>query len=146
MENLFPGKCFVQYPGGKFPFPNKNFDWVFSNAVIEHVGNDDEQLLFLNEMMRVANNVFFTTPNKYFPAESHTNLFFVHWNNKLFHNWCKKFKPLANARGLNLLSFSHLHNLLKTSNATSFTVRKNRLMGIPMTFTITCTDKEHKHT
>ena len=84
MENLFPGKRFVQYPGGKFPFSDKEFDWVFSNAVIEHVGDDCAQLLFLNEMMRVANNVFFTTPNKYFPIESHTNVFFLHWNDKLY--------------------------------------------------------------
>lgn len=74
MEDLFPGKRFVQYPGGKFPFSDKQFDWVFSNAVIEHVG--DARLLFLNEMMRVADKVFFTTPNKYFPVESHTNVFF----------------------------------------------------------------------
>jgi ubiquinone/menaquinone biosynthesis C-methylase UbiE len=54
MEVLFPGKRFVQYAGGRFPFSNKTFDWVFSNAVIEHVGDENAQLLFLNEMMRVA--------------------------------------------------------------------------------------------
>jgi len=62
MDNIakkHPGKRFVQYPGGKFPFHDNEFDWVFSNAVIEHVGSEDDQILFINEMLRVAKNVFF---------------------------------------------------------------------------------------
>lgn len=141
MENLFPGKQFAQYPGGKFPFSDKEFDWVFSNAVIEHVGDDDAQLLFLNEMIRVANNVFFTTPNRYFPVESHTNVVFLHWSDELFFRWCEKYKPWANRDSLNLLSSRRLQNLLKDSNATSFLIYKNRFVGIPMTFTSIYTDK-----
>jgi len=68
MGNLYPGKTFVAYPGGRFPFEDNEFDWVFSNAVIEHVGDDADQVMFVNEMLRVARNVFFTTPNKYFPV------------------------------------------------------------------------------
>ncbi len=63
MNNLFPDKRFVTYQGGKFPFDDDEFDWVFSNVVIEHVGNDEALLMFINEMLRVAKNVFFTTPN-----------------------------------------------------------------------------------
>ncbi len=141
MEDLFPGKRFVHYPGGRFPFSDKQFDWVFSNAVIEHVGDDDAQLLFLNEMIRVAHNVFFTTPNKYFPVESHTNVFFLHWNDKLFYRWYDKNKIQAKRDNLYLFSYSRLQKLLKSSCATSFSVYKNRFIGIPMTFSITCTDK-----
>jgi len=141
MEDLFPGKRFVKYPGGKFPFSDREFDWVFSNAVIEHVGDDDAQLLFLNEMMRVSQNVFFTTPNKYFPLESHTNVLFLHWNDELFYRWCNKNKPWVKRKNLYLFSFARLRNLLKSSRATSFIIYKNRFVGIPMTFTITCTDK-----
>ena len=66
-------KKFVQYPGKEFPFDDSEFSWVFSNAVIEHVGIRERQLLFINEMLRVSSKVFFTTPNKFFPVESHTN-------------------------------------------------------------------------
>ena len=143
MVDLFPGKHFIQYPGGKFPFSDKEFDWIFSNAVIEHVGDDGAQLLFLNEMMRVANNVFFTTPNKYFPIETHTNVFFLHWNNELFYRWFKKSKPYVNRDNLYLFSIRRMRNLLKGSNATSLSIYKNRCFAIPMTFTITCTNKKN---
>ena len=62
IRKKYPEKKFVEYPGGVFPFDDEEFDWVFSNAVIEHVGNREDQLLFLNEMLRVGKNVFFTTP------------------------------------------------------------------------------------
>lgn len=140
VEKAHPDKRFVQYPGGKFPFSNKEFDWVFSNAVIEHVGDDDAQQMFINEMMRVANNVFFTTPNKYFPVESHTNIFFLHWNNKLFYRWCHKNRPHIQKENLYLLSIKRLRKFLINSRASSFSIYKNRFFGIPMTFTVVCRD------
>ncbi len=136
MEDYYPGKCFVRYPGVEFPFSDNEFDWVFSNAVIEHVGDDNAQLLFINEMARVAKNVFFTTPNKYFPVESHTNVLFLHWNNALFYKWCKKNKPYTTKDRLYLLSFYRLRKILKNSSVKSYKIYKNRLIGIPMTFTI----------
>ncbi len=136
MKIFYPGKIFFQYPGSEFPFADKEFDWVFSNAVIEHVGDDDAQLLFLNEMVRVAKNVFFTTPNKFFPVEAHSNVLFLHWNNTLFYKWCEKNRPAATKNTLYLLSLHRLQKILKSSSARSYKIYKNRLFGIPMTFTI----------
>jgi hypothetical protein len=141
VRKLFPDKRFVEYPGGQFPFKDKEFDWVFSNAVIEHVGDDEAHLVFLSEMMRVSSNVFFTTPNKYFPIESHTNLLFLHWNDSLFYSWCKKYKPWFAKENLSLYSYMRLCNLMRTSKSTSYSIFKNRIMGIPMTFTVVCTDR-----
>lgn len=140
MADTFPGKRFVRYPGGRFPFSDKEFDWVFSNAVIEHVGDEDAQLLFLNEMMRVANNVFFTTPNKFFPFESHTNVLFLHWHDDLFYKWCSTNKSWASRSNLYLFSLNRLRRMLEKSCASSFSIYKNRLIGMPMTFTVICTD------
>ena len=142
MNNLFSGKTFVQYQGGKFPFEDNQFDWVFSNAVIEHVGNDEAQLLFINEMLRVAKNVFFTTPNKYFPIEAHTNIFFLHWNNSIFYHWCKKHKTWVTRDNLYLLSSGRLRRLMNLSNAASYELKKNRLFTLVMTYTATCTKSE----
>lgn len=134
-----PGKRLVEYSGGLFPFKDKEFDWVFSNAVIEHVGYENDQVQFINEMLRVGKNVFFTTPNKYFPVDSHTNTMFRHWFDAYFYEWCKKHEPSWNERNLRLLGFNDLKRLLNKSNAKDYKIQKNRILGWPMTFTIVCT-------
>ena len=134
-----PGKRFVVYPGGVFPFGDKEFDWVFSNAVIEHVGDEQAQLQFINEMVRVSRNVFFTTPNKYFPIESHTNTIVRHWFDKSFYRWCKKNKPFWSEKNLILLDYGNLKKLLRKSDAQAYIIQKNRTLGWPMTFTVVCT-------
>ena len=88
-----PRMRFVQYDGRIMPFEDGQFDWAYSNAVIEHVGDREAQLTFLNELLRVAHNVFFTTPSKYFPIESHTNVPFLHWHDGLFDKWLWKNRP-----------------------------------------------------
>jgi len=57
------------------PFADGSFDWVFSNAVLEHVGGAERQRKFAEEISRVAKYGYFvTTPNKFFPIEPHTLL------------------------------------------------------------------------
>ena len=138
MDKLYPGKRFVQYSGGIFPFADNEFDWIWCNAVIEHVGRDDAQVQFVNEMLRVSRNVFFTTPNKYFPVDSHTNVFFLHWNSKYFYKWCKNHKPNWTKDNHYLFSLKRLNSIMEKSNAGSYQIYKNRLLGMVMTFTIVC--------
>jgi Methyltransferase domain len=72
------------------PFPDKSFDIVFCNSVIEHVTGDKERVRtwadgiafetqaktfqehFASEIDRVAKAYFVQTPYRHFPIESHT--------------------------------------------------------------------------
>ena len=70
---------YVQGNALELPFDDGSFDVVFSNAVIEHVGGEEEQRRFVAEALRVGRRAFITTPNRWFPVEVHTHLPFVHW-------------------------------------------------------------------
>jgi SAM-dependent methyltransferase len=141
MGAKYPGATFVSYRGGRFPFADKQFDCVFSNAVIEHVGDNTAQLQFVDEMLRVGRSVFFTTPNKFFPVESHTNLLFVHWNDRLFYWWCRVTGRYVREQNLKLFSKRRLRRLMKASRASNFSLNANKLYGMPMTFTVKCTGR-----
>ena len=73
-------KSFVlTQPKKPLPFRDKEFDILFCSAVLEHVGTRDDQRFFLSECLRVADRIFLTTPNRWFPIEMHTFLLFLHW-------------------------------------------------------------------
>jgi SAM-dependent methyltransferase len=75
----YPGVRYVQGDACALPFTDGEFDIVFSNAVIEHVGDRERQRRFVSEALRVGRRVFITTPNRRFPVELHTRLPLVHW-------------------------------------------------------------------
>ena len=52
-------------------FGDNQFDIVYSNSVIEHVGNFEKQQLMAEEIRRVGRKYWVQTPNKYFPVEVH---------------------------------------------------------------------------
>ena len=75
----YPGIRYVQGDACALPFADGEFDIVFSNAVIEHVGGRERQRAFVSEALRVGRRIFVTTPNRRFPIEVHTRLPLVHW-------------------------------------------------------------------
>ena len=52
-------------------FGDGEFDVVFSNSVIEHVGNAVDQQAMAHEVSRVGRSFFIQVPNRYFPIEPH---------------------------------------------------------------------------
>ena len=75
----YPGIRYVRGDACALPFGDGEFDIVFSNAVIEHVGDRARQRQLVSEALRVGRRVFITTPNRRFPIEVHTRLPLVHW-------------------------------------------------------------------
>jgi hypothetical protein len=77
-------------------FHENQFDMVFSNSVIEHVGDRTKIAMFAGEVQRLSNRYWIQTPYKYFPIEAHCGmpfwwlypqairtLFLTRWRKKL---------------------------------------------------------------
>lgn len=80
LEEEFPGLRYLRVNSGEpLPFETDEFDIVFSNAVIEHVGSRKAQAQFASEICRVGKRFFITTPNRWFPIEHHTGIPLLHF-------------------------------------------------------------------
>ena len=70
---------YVQGDGRCLPYRDGEFEIVFSNSVIEHVGDAASQRRFAAEVTRVGRRFWVQTPNRRFPVEQHLLTPFVHW-------------------------------------------------------------------
>lgn len=135
LEELCPGVKFVRGDGRSLPFADKEFDFVFSNAVLEHVGSREKQAAFLKEAWRVARKgIFITTPNRWFPMEYHTVMPLAHWLPvAAFRRICKMrgLDFFASEENLNLLSSSDLEQLAQGAGMDNFRIYCVRLAGWP---------------
>ncbi|MCH6236477.1 class I SAM-dependent methyltransferase [Cognataquiflexum rubidum] len=68
-------------------FENGSFDICFSNSVIEHVGNFEDQRKMANECSRVGLNYYIQTPNYWFFLEPHFRFPFFHFLPKKARVW-----------------------------------------------------------
>ncbi len=61
------------------PFTDGDYDVVFSNSVIEHVGDWQDQQAFAHEALRLGKILWIQTPAKEFFIEPHFLTCFIHW-------------------------------------------------------------------
>jgi len=55
-------------------YEDASFDWVFSNSLIEHLGDDERVARFAAEVRRVGKGYWVQTPAGCFPVEAHTGI------------------------------------------------------------------------
>ena len=97
-------------------FKDKSFDIVFSNSVIEHVGNDTKVENFSKEVQRLGHAYWIQTPSGKFPIEPHTGFpFFWRIPKKirawLFDRWEKKLPEWTQSmRSTRLITLEHMIN------------------------------------
>lgn len=107
----------------KMPFPDKEFHLVVSSATLEHVGNRDNQIMMIAEIMRVCkSNFVVATPNRYHPIEFHTRLPLIHYFP--VNLWRKIIKSLgmgylADEKNLNLLSRREISKIIEAQSPDS---------------------------
>ena len=131
LEEEYPGLKYVCSDGSSLPFPDKSFDLVVSFAVIEHVGNRQQQKAFVQELCRVGKTCCITTPNRWYPVEFHTAVPLIHW---LPATWFRAILRLlgkhffAKEENLSLLSEKEVLKMLPADAEVS--TRHFRLLGL----------------
>ena len=103
-QQAYPGVRYVRIESNlPLPFDDNSFEIATSNAVLEHVGSFDHQALFVRELCRVAQRVFISVPNRFFPVEHHTALPVAHYGNGLFRMACRVARKSKWAQEENLI-------------------------------------------
>jgi ubiquinone/menaquinone biosynthesis C-methylase UbiE len=131
----FPNVDFRQGDGRALEFMNGEFDLVFSNAVLEHVGANKNIEKFITEANRVSSSkVILITPNRWFPLETHTKIFFLHWlPKKLFRKLLIFFglNFFASEENLNLLTPKDVKKILVAAGIQNYKIESLKFFGIP---------------
>lgn len=74
IKNIYPQIDARVADACRLPWPDKYFDIVYCNAVIEHLGDFSNQKKMAREIVRVGKSWFVTTPNRWYPFEFHLRL------------------------------------------------------------------------
>jgi hypothetical protein len=77
------------------PYPNKSFDLVHSNSVIEHVGDCARQQAFAEETQRVGISYCLQTPARCFPLEPHVRFPWFQYLPSAARIWLFQHLPLG---------------------------------------------------
>lgn len=125
-------------------FRDGEFDVVFSNSVIEHLGDYDQQRRMADEVRRVGTRYFLQTPNRHFPIEPHFLLpFFQYFPMRLrvflvtrfSLGWCDREPDRQRAerivRGIRLLTGRELQSLFPSGR-----VSAEKFLGLTKSFVV----------
>jgi len=124
-------------------YADNSFDIVFSNSVIEHVGDESNQQKFANEVHRLAKSYWIQTPSKYFPIEAHCGMpFWWYWPKFIrilvLKNWRKKLPAWTEmVEGTTVLAKSRMAHLFPLAN-----IKTERFSGVPKSYIASFTPRK----
>ena len=128
LKTNFPNLKTIQGDGRGTNLPDSSYDVVMSNATLEHVGSYQNQCKFIKELYRISRKrCIISTPNRYFPIDSHTMLPFIHWLPKKIHRKVLKLLNqsfLAKEENLNLISTKDMVEICTMCNLNNFKILK----------------------
>jgi hypothetical protein len=140
-DELATAPQWIAGDGRALPFRDGAFDVVFSNSVIEHVGDRESQRRFAREVQRVGRAYWVQTPSRWFPIEQHLLTPFVHWLPRAWQRrivprftvWDALLRPPADRRAFYLEHYlTDVHLLSRTELAALFPealILHERLLG-----------------
>ena len=104
----------ITYDGKKLPFKDNVFDIVNCVEVIEHTENPDLLLSEIKRVLKPDGILYITSPNKYWPIESHYRLPFLSYLPRKFANiYVRLFKKDKKFDGIYLIpTYKEFLNML----------------------------------
>jgi hypothetical protein len=127
----------VVFQGGKFPFKDQEFDAVFSNSTIEHVGDFWDQLLFAEEVRRCGKKYFVQVPSYWSPYEPHAMIPWYQYMPAPVKILLRKYiprspYPIEELLSIRLLTKSEIKLLFPSASL----IITERMLGIPKSYFI----------
>jgi hypothetical protein len=118
-------------------FADGEFDIVFSNSVIEHVGGPERQEAFAREIRRIGRHYWVQTPSKFFPIEAHCGM--PGWwfyppglRGRIIERWRRDIPEWAEmVETTRVLSKARLRQLFPGGR-----IRTERVLAFPKSYTI----------
>lgn len=112
-----------------------DFDIVFSNSVIEHVGPADFRARFAGEVRRLGKSYWVQTPSRYFPIEPHNGMpfwwFYPKWlRAALIRHWKRTLPDWTEmVEGTDIVSKAEMRRLFPEAE-----IHVERFWGIPKSY------------
>lgn len=116
-------------------FEEGQFDTVFSNSVIEHVGSADKQAEFAREARRLGKSYWVQTPSKWFPVEAHCGMPFwwfypLKLRKHFIERWRKKLPAWTSmVEETRVITKAELEQLFPEAK-----IQVERLWGVPKSY------------
>ena len=109
---------FQQIRGEQLPFPDRSFDVVISNHVIEHLSDQQRHVMEIERVLKDDGLAYLATPNRLWPWEYHYRVALLHYLPPPIFERCLALLGKFTEK-LNLVSYRGLRRLLEPHFAIS---------------------------